>query len=245
MYGKKLAVLTLIPTVVITVLSIILLYFPGIAWASETKDSMSADTAVHDKPTFETREQSLSYAMGMVLGTQLRQQSVDIDSDFYGQGLRDALSGSKTLLTETEARKIVNALQRELQRQSLAPQAATEASEIEVSFKLDSRVTKSMYMGDRWVSPPVFAIVQQGQEATIEARANVVDAGGRSLKVDTEWRAEDPEMVLIKPVSDGQVNIIVRRAGESRLKVVSQGVSKTMGIIAKYKEDAIQVEISK
>jgi hypothetical protein len=102
-----------------------------------------------------------------------------------------------------------------------------------------------MYMGDRWVSPPVFAIVQQGQEATIEARANVVDAGGRSLKVNSEWRAEDPEMVLIQPVSDGQVNIIVRRSGESRLRVVSQGVSKTMGINAKYKEDSIQVEISK
>jgi hypothetical protein len=229
----------------ITVLAIAPLCLLGIVRASDAKETMNAGTPMHDKSTLETREQSLSYALGMVLGTQLRQQSVEVDLDFYSQGLRDALSGSKTLLKDTEARKIVDSLQRELQRQSLASQTATKASDIEISFKLDSRVTKSMYMGDRWVSPPVFAIVQQGQEATIEARANVVDAGGRSLKVNSEWRAEDPEMVLIQPVSDGQVNIIVRRSGESRLRVVSQGVSKTMGINAKYKEDSIQVEISK
>ena len=34
---------------------------------------------------------------------------------------------------------------------------------IEVSSKLDSRLTRSLYMGDRWVSPATFSVRPRGR----------------------------------------------------------------------------------
>jgi hypothetical protein len=193
-----------------------------------------------------TREQRTSYALGMVLGNQFREKSIDVDLDLYMQGLKDAMAGDETLLTETESRSAVNRLQRELKMKPVISETeVSEPSGIEVSFKLDTRLTKGMYMGDRWVSPPIFTIVQEGQEATIEARIKVVDAKGRALKADTTWIASDPEMVMIQPLSGGDVKIIVRRTGQSTLKVVSQDIVRDMSIKAMQKEGSIQVEISK
>jgi FKBP-type peptidyl-prolyl cis-trans isomerase FklB len=59
----------------------------------------------------KTEKEKLSYAMGMDLGGQLKMHAVDVDSSLFAQGLRDALSGSKTLLTEEEAKKVIAALQ--------------------------------------------------------------------------------------------------------------------------------------
>jgi hypothetical protein len=197
-----------------------------------------------DASALQTQTQKLSYALGMILGNQFRDQSVEVDLDLYGQGLRDALSGGKTLMTDTEARNTVDMLQRELKRRSIAPQAATTPAGIEVSFKLDSRLTRGMYMGDRWVSPPIFTSVQEGKIATVDVRAQGVGAKGSSLKISPEWTPEDPGMVTVTPGQGDEVKITVQREGQSKLKVVSPGISTELLIKAKYQGDTIQVEIS-
>jgi FKBP-type peptidyl-prolyl cis-trans isomerase len=50
--------------------------------------------------------------MGMDLGTQLKARSVDIDPAVFERGLKDALAGGKTLLTEEEARAAITELQK-------------------------------------------------------------------------------------------------------------------------------------
>src|SRR5579871_6111991 len=52
---------------------------------------------------FKDQKEKASYALGMNVGTGLHRQSVDIDPDVFAQGLKDALSGGKTLLTDDEA----------------------------------------------------------------------------------------------------------------------------------------------
>lgn len=73
-------------------------------------------------PGLKTDKEKLSYAMGMDLGNQLRLQSVEIDAELFKQGLRDALSGAKTLLTETEVRAAIAGLQAGLQKKQTALQ---------------------------------------------------------------------------------------------------------------------------
>src|SRR5579871_780045 len=51
-----------------------------------------------------TDKQKSSYAIGMNWGTGLRRQNVDVDSAALIQGMKDALAGGKTLMTEEEAR---------------------------------------------------------------------------------------------------------------------------------------------
>ena len=59
-----------------------------------------------------TEKDRLSYAMGMDLGHQLKTRSVEIDPTVFAGGLRDALAGGKTLLTEDEAKAVISELQK-------------------------------------------------------------------------------------------------------------------------------------
>ena len=229
------------------VLVSVLFTLAGCAQIAGKQVSMTDDVAnASDGTALASRDQRLSYALGMVLGNQFRAQSVEIDQDLYSQGLKDALSGGKTLLTESEARSAVNMLQRELKRKQIAPQSVSTApTGIEITFKLDTRLTRGMYMGDRWVSPPTFIQVGTGKEVTVVARTQGLDAAGRKVNVVPEWIPEDSEMVTVNPGPGSEVRITVRREGQSRLKVVAPGVSEQLDIKASVMGDNLQVEISR
>ena len=65
--------------------------------------SLPALACAQEAPALKTEKEKLSYSMGMDLGNQLKEKSVEIDPAVFGRGLSDALSGGKTLLTEEEA----------------------------------------------------------------------------------------------------------------------------------------------
>lgn len=119
-----------------------------------------------------------------------------------------------------------------------ADQASASAN-IKVSFKLDPSLTRGMYMGDRWVSPPTYTTSQPGKTSTIEAKVESLDK-----RISPTWTPSDPKMVKVAPQLGQTVTITVLRAGQSSLKVTSQGVSKTLSIKAAYEGDEIEVEIS-
>jgi hypothetical protein len=185
----------------------------------------------------------------MVVGTQFREQSIEVDPDLYVQGLKDALAGGGTLLTEKEARAAVQELQMELKKKQAAAKAAGAPPGINVSFKLDPRLTQGSYMGERWVSPPIYTTVQEGKTAAVEARVLVEGkalgaAKRKRTKSKPRWIPADPEMVTVSPVVGNQVKITVLRDGESKLKVAVPGVFRELTIKATYQDSAIRVDIS-
>lgn len=241
--------------------------FSGIARASETERSMkpaagtevSGDAvtpegtqeptapaaAAKDASALSTSKERLSYALGMVLGRQFRDQSMEVDPNAYLRGLEDGLSGGKTLLTDAAARSMVNALQRDLKRKRAATQAPGDLADIAVSFKLNPELTRGLYMGDRWVSPPTFTSrAPVGTEVVVDARAEGRDGKGRTTKIIPRWTPADPEMVTVTPGEGKDVKITVKRAGETTLEVAAQGFSKDLSIKAIPKGGAIRVEIT-
>jgi FKBP-type peptidyl-prolyl cis-trans isomerase FklB len=70
-----------------------------------------------------TTKQKASYAIGMNWGTGLHRQSIDVDTPALLQGMKDALAGGKTLLTEDEARTALMQLQKEMQEKQQAKAA--------------------------------------------------------------------------------------------------------------------------
>jgi FKBP-type peptidyl-prolyl cis-trans isomerase FklB len=72
--------------------------------------------------TLKTQKDKASYALGMKIGNDLRRQgvSVAVDPAVVGRGLRDALGGSKTLLTEDEERAALTQLQTQVRGQQEA-----------------------------------------------------------------------------------------------------------------------------
>ena len=67
---------------------------------------------------FATQKEKASYALGMNIGTTLHRQGADdIDTSVLVQGLKDAMGGGKTLLTEEEERATLMQWQADLRTQ--------------------------------------------------------------------------------------------------------------------------------
>ncbi len=120
---------------------------------------------------------------------------------------------------------------------------------IKVYFKLDPSLTRGLYLGERWVSPPTYSTaLQEGARATVEARAEGQDVrGGRLVRnLAAEWLPADPDMVTVSPGPGNVVTLTVRRAGETTLEVRSGEVSRILVIRTTYRqqENRTQVRIS-
>ena len=115
--------------------------------AAKKTPSAAKKTDTAAKPgaltTLTTTKQKASYAIGMNLGGGLHRQNIDVDTDALVQGLKDTLSGNKTLLTEEEARAALMQLQSEMQAKMQAKQAQEgEANKKEGDAFLAANKTK-------------------------------------------------------------------------------------------------------
>jgi FKBP-type peptidyl-prolyl cis-trans isomerase len=63
---------------------------------------------------FSTEKEKVSYAIGMNVGSGLHKQEIDVDPNVLFQGLKDGLSGGKTLMTDEEVRATFTQLQASL-----------------------------------------------------------------------------------------------------------------------------------
>jgi FKBP-type peptidyl-prolyl cis-trans isomerase FklB len=93
---------------------------PAVAQGSGSGKLPDAPTAKTQGPAptpespFKDQKEKASYALGMNVGSAMRSQSIEIDPNIFAQGLKDTLAGSKTLLTEDEARATLTQLQNDL-----------------------------------------------------------------------------------------------------------------------------------
>ncbi len=88
-----------------------------------------ATTATHAAPlTLKTDKEKFSYALGMRMGANFKKQEVSVDPAILTRGLKDALAGGKTLLTEEQAQTALMQVQNELRQKQQAKMQA-EATE--------------------------------------------------------------------------------------------------------------------
>ncbi len=66
--------------------------------------------------TLKTSKEKFSYALGMNWGSNLRKQSVEVDPNLVAQGLKAALAGGKTLLTQEQAKAALTEAQNAIQK---------------------------------------------------------------------------------------------------------------------------------
>ncbi len=100
------------------------------ATTPKTPAKKTGTAAKTTAPALTTRKQKFSYALGMNigqgLGNNLKKQSVEVDPALVSQGLKDALAGAKTRLTEDEAKAVLTEVQNEVRKQQ--QEKATEAA---------------------------------------------------------------------------------------------------------------------
>jgi FKBP-type peptidyl-prolyl cis-trans isomerase len=101
--------------------------------ASPTSSAAKAQTPATKRPataksattlTLKTQKEKFSYALGMKTGQRMAEsftkQSVPFDPGILARGLKDGLSGGKTLMTDEEAQAAIKAVQEEVGKKQQA-----------------------------------------------------------------------------------------------------------------------------
>jgi FKBP-type peptidyl-prolyl cis-trans isomerase len=86
--------------------------------AAKTHTATAAKSAA--PLTLKTQKDRFSYALGMKMGANLHKQSVPIDPAILARGLKDAMAGGKTLLTDDEAQAALTEVQNDLRKKQQA-----------------------------------------------------------------------------------------------------------------------------
>ncbi len=85
------------------------------------KKTATATKSAAAAPALTTRKDKFSYALGMNIGNGYKQglekQSVEFDANLIAQGVKDALSGAKTRLTDDEAKAVLTEVQTEVNKE--------------------------------------------------------------------------------------------------------------------------------
>jgi FKBP-type peptidyl-prolyl cis-trans isomerase FklB len=63
----------------------------------------------------KTEKEKLSYSMGFATGTQMKRQSIEVDSEVFTKGMMDVISGGQPLMTEQQIQETLMNFQKELQ----------------------------------------------------------------------------------------------------------------------------------
>lgn len=80
----------------------------------------AAPAGAADDSPLKTQQDKVSYALGMNIGKQLKQNEVEINLDIYLRGLQDTLKDGKPLLTDEEARQTMMEFQTDLRQKQMA-----------------------------------------------------------------------------------------------------------------------------
>ena len=81
---------------------------------STTKPHTTTASKPATAPTLTTQRDKLSYAIGMNIGAGMKKDGVDVDPSILEQGLKDALTGKKPLMTEAEAQTVMTEFRTEM-----------------------------------------------------------------------------------------------------------------------------------
>lgn len=84
-----------------------------------TKTPAKPGTAGTRAPlTLKTQKDKVSYAIGLNIGKSMHKDGVDVDTAILARGVKDALAGGKTLLTDEEAKASLTALTADLRKKA-------------------------------------------------------------------------------------------------------------------------------
>jgi len=74
------------------------------------------------KRTPKTKKEKISYSIGVNLGKDLKRQGIALDQGLFAQGIKDALSNSKTAMTDDDMQVTMMAFQQEMMSKMEAKQ---------------------------------------------------------------------------------------------------------------------------
>ena len=159
--------------------------------------------AADPAPALKDEMDKISYSIGVNIGTSVRgqtqQQGLDVKPDLVAAGLRDALSGGKTLLTEDEVRTALMGLQQQMAgKQAALAEKNKKAGEVFLAENKGKPGVKTLPSGLQ------YQVLKEGKGQKPKS-TDTVKANYRGTLIDgTEFDSSEPG----EPVSFPLGNVI-------------------------------------
>jgi hypothetical protein len=119
------------------------------------------------------------------------------------------------------------------------------ADDLRVYFKLDPRLTQSLQMGERFVSPDTFyTTVQRGTELTVEVEGRTLNVVGDKNDVPLSLIASDPASAKVAHGQGNRLKVKLRGCGTHGLQAVGHGQSKQLTVATICENGTIRAVIS-
>ena len=88
---------------------------------------IAAQANAEEKMVLKSDKDKVSYSIGVNIGQSLKRDGVDVNTDAFAKGLKDALSGSKPLMTDNERQQTMEAFSKELRAKQEKKASAASA----------------------------------------------------------------------------------------------------------------------
>ena len=154
----------------------------------------------------QSKQEKLGYAIGMNIGMNMKQQKVDVDADQVAAGLKAALKGEKTVLTQEEMAQVLTAFQQEMQMKQMAEMAAeaTKNEKLAQEFldknsKLDGVVTLSSGLQYKVLTEGKGATPTADSTVQVHYRGSLIDG----TEFDSSYQRGEPASFPVTGVIPG------------------------------------------
>jgi FKBP-type peptidyl-prolyl cis-trans isomerase FklB len=156
----------------------------------------------------KNQKDKMSYIMGVDIGKSLKAQAMDIDLDVLLRGIKDTVSGGKSLLTEQEIRETVALFQKEMiaKQQAVAEKNRKEREAFLVGDpKKEGIVVLPSGLKYKVIQPGIGSKPKPTDTVTVHYWATLMD--GREF--DSSYRRGQPESLSVNEVIPGLKEALV------------------------------------
>jgi FKBP-type peptidyl-prolyl cis-trans isomerase FklB len=103
--------------------------------------ALATQVLAQGDPALKEEKDKISYSVGVEIGTTLKKQGIDVTPDILTRGIRDALTGAKTLMTEEEIVQTLTDFRKEFiaKKQELNKQLAEKNKKEEEAFLAENQ----------------------------------------------------------------------------------------------------------
>lgn len=169
---------------------------------------LAGQACAGEKAGLKDEKDKVSYSIGLEIGNKFKSQSIDINADTLASGIKDALSGTKPLMTEKEIQETMTAFQEEMMdKQAEKTKALAEKNKKEGDAFLEENKKKE---GIKTTSSGLQYKVLKDGEGPMPKATDIVTVNYRGTLVDgtefdSSYKREEPATFPVNGVIPGWV----------------------------------------